>query len=294
MAAHELAVIGFRPLKLRRRRGFTLVELLVVIAIIGMLVALLLPAVQASREAARRVACTNNLRQIGVALHGYHNTHKVFPRGGWIGTARPHLSWSSAILPQLEESPLYDSMNRGAPYTDPSNLSAGRTVLPLFLCPTSPKTALWKKSADLPSTSPNEYARTDYSAINGERNLRAPSANNSPERGVMIYEKNIPITAITDGTSQTILVGESPEAIHAIWIGVRNVSDQSAPINTLATFAPQYVFFDFGQEINSYHDGGALALFADGSVHFLSQTMENWVLAALCSRSGDEILGESF
>ncbi len=87
----------------------------------------------------------------------------------------------------------------------------------------------------------------------------------------MIYEKNIPISAITDGTSQTILVGESPEAIHAIWIGVRNVSDQSAPINTPATFAPQYVFFDFGQEISSYHDGGALALFADGSVHFLSE-----------------------
>jgi prepilin-type N-terminal cleavage/methylation domain-containing protein/prepilin-type processing-associated H-X9-DG protein len=289
------AVTFFRLSKFdrRTRAGFTLVELLVVIAIVGLLLALLLPAVQAARESARRAQCQNNLKQIGLALLGYHECYKVFPRGGWPATTA-NISWSAAVLPHLEEQPLYNSLNRAVPYTDLTNLQPGRTVLAVFLCPTSPKESFWKPSADLPSSSPNAYARTDYGALNGERALRAPMATNSPERGVLILEKNLSLTAITDGTSQTILVGEAPEGIHSIWISVKNVFDQSAPINALATYAPGYVFYDYGQEINSYHSGGAFALFADGSVRFLSEDMDVRVLAALCSRNGEEIIGDSY
>src|SRR5262249_50112334 len=154
---------GLRPVVLSR--AFTLVELLVVIAIVALLAALLLPAIQSSRETARRAACQNNLKQLGLALLNYHDTYKTFPRGGW--TAASHnLSWTSAILPHLEERPLYNSLNPHAAYTDASNLPAGKTLLSVLLCPTSPKEKLWKPSADLPSTSPNLYARTDYAAVN--------------------------------------------------------------------------------------------------------------------------------
>ena len=106
----------------------------------------------------------------------------------------------------------------------------------------------------------------------------------------MIFQKNISIANITDGTSQTILIAECPEGIHSQWMSVGNLFDQSALINTPAAFAPQYVFWDYGQEINSYHRGGATTLFADGSVHFLAETLDNQTLAALCSRAGKELL----
>ena len=267
--------------------------MLVVIAIIGLLVAMLLPAVQQSRESARRAGCQNNLKEIGLALVNYHDTYKNFPRGGWTASSA-NLSWTSAILPHLEERSLYNSLNPHAAYADATNLPAGKTLLSVLLCPTAPKNNLWKPSADLPSSSPNRYARTDYCAINGERGLRSPTATNNPERGVLILAKNISLAEITDGASKTILVGECPEGIHAIWISVRNVSDQSAPINTPATYGPAYVFFVYGQEISSYHSGGAFTAFADGSVHFLTDSMDVSVLAALCSRSGGEVIEAGF
>ena len=290
--AHVVCTLIAVTIFCRRRRplhGFTLVELLVVIAIIGVLVALLLPAIQASRESARRSHCQSNLKQIALALLTYHDSHHFFPRGGWPATSA-NLSWSASILPHLEEQPLYDSLNRKVPYTDPTNLKPGQTLLPIFLCPSSLRSSLKRKSADLPSSSPNEYARTDYGALNGERGLRSSTATNDPERGVLILAKNIPLSAITDGASQTILIGEVPEGIHSLWISVKNVFDQSKPSNTLATYGPQYVFYDSGHELNSYHAGGAFAAFADGSVHFLSENMDVQVLAAFCSRNGEETI----
>jgi prepilin-type N-terminal cleavage/methylation domain-containing protein/prepilin-type processing-associated H-X9-DG protein len=269
--------------------GFTLVELLVVIAITGLLVALLLPAVQASREAARRAQCANNLRQIGVGLLTYHDAFEVFPRGGW-PPASANISWTSAILPQLEEGNLYLRLNRDVRYNDASNLAAGQTTLSVMLCPSSQRESFFRPSPDPLPPPDNRYARTDYTAIDGERGLRAVSATNDPERGVLIYKRNIPISAITDGTSQTILVGEAPEGIHSLWISVRNLAEQSAPINAPAVFARNYVFYDFGQIISSYHPGGAQALFADGSVRFLPETMDDRTLAALCSRAGGEVI----
>ncbi len=280
----EFRVPIFRP-------AFSLVELLVVIAIIGVLVALLLPAIQAARESGRAAQCQNNLKQMGIGLQNYHGTYKVFPRGGWAPTSTC-LSWGSAILPRVEEQALYDTLNRTVPYTDLTNVTAGQTVVSLFICPSSHRDGLYRSSPDLPSTSSIQYARSDYGGVNGERDLRSPNASNSPERGVMILASNISLTKIPDGSSQTIMVGEAPEGESSMWISVRNYFDQSAPINTLATYGPQFVFYDYGQEINSYHPGGAFTLFADGSVHFLAETMDVLTLSALISRAGGEVVGE--
>jgi prepilin-type processing-associated H-X9-DG protein len=288
-------------------------ELLVTVAIIALLVGLLLPAVQLAREAAARAKCANNLKQMGLALLGHHDTYSVFPRGGYATPAVPQaatatqpaiptkLSWAASVLPWLEQDALYRTINPSLPYTDPANLAAGQTVLAVFLCPTSPRDSPWRPSADLPPGSPTEYARTDYGAVNGERGLRSPSATNAPERGVLILAMNLSLADVTDGASQTILLGEAPEGIHSLWISVRNVFDQSAPVSERHNDTSPYpsctlpgVFCDFGQEITSYHPGGAQVVFADGSVHFLRTAMDNAVLAALCSRAGGEPVGGEF
>lgn len=278
------------PIALRapqRRRGLTLLELLVVIAIIGGLVALLLPAVQGARESARRVQCQNNLKQIGLALHGRHLAEGAFPRGGWAAW-QAERSWGAALLPWLEEQPLLDAMDLEAPYTDPANLRAGETQVAMYLCPSAFGAGELVRSLDLPYSSPHRYARTSYGAVQGERGLRAPNATNNPERGAMIYAQEISLRDITDGAAHTLLVGEAPEGIHSLWISTRNLFDQSAPINTRAPGAPDHVFVDFGQELSSHHPGSAGVVLADGSARFLSETIGDLPLAAYCSRAGED------
>jgi prepilin-type N-terminal cleavage/methylation domain-containing protein len=281
-----------RTLTHATRSAFTLIELLVVIAIIGMLVALLLPAVQAARESARAAQCQNNLKQMGIGLLNYHDTYKAFPRGGWPVSSNA-LSWSAAILPRIEEQPLYDTINRNVPYTDPTNVTPGRTIVNVFICPSSHRDSLYRTSIDVASTAP-QYARSDYGGMDGDRGLSSPTASNNPERGVMIYASNISLRMITDGSSQTVVIGEAPEGESSIWISVKNYFDQSAQINTLATYAPQYIFYDYGQEINSYHPGGAFTLFADGSVHFLAETLDVLTLSALVSRAAGDVAGSAW
>ena len=142
MAAHEFVVIRSYPLQWRRRRGFTLVELLVVIAIVGLLAALLMPAIQTSRESARRATCGNNLRQLGIGLQAYHNALGVFPAGvlDRKTSSKPkarQLAWSMLLLPYIEETSVYRLFDRSKAYNSAANRAAGGTVIAAYLCPST-------------------------------------------------------------------------------------------------------------------------------------------------------------
>jgi prepilin-type N-terminal cleavage/methylation domain-containing protein/prepilin-type processing-associated H-X9-DG protein len=271
----------------RAVRGFTLIELLVVTAIIAVLIALLLPAVQAAREAARRNSCVSNLKQIGIALHGYHDTNNTFPAGGWISlpaqpqTINMNMGWSAVVLPWLEQTALYSELNFSFPYNVAVNSTAAYTVLEVYLCPSEPRKTYWNQSPG-PPPDPYPSADADYGGMYGPRGL-VPGFTDNPPAGPMIFNQCISLAQITDGASQTIAVGEDPEAINAMWVSGHNTFDQSAPINARPPS-------EYGEELTSQHPGGVNTLFADGSVHFLKNTTNVVPLAALCTRALGEVL----
>jgi prepilin-type N-terminal cleavage/methylation domain-containing protein/prepilin-type processing-associated H-X9-DG protein len=309
----------------RLKSGFTLVELMVVVAIIGVLIGLLLPAVQAIREAARRMQCANNLKQIGLAIHNYHSSFRKFPVGG-AGVvsltnptvrARWRASWGAVSLPYIEQLALYSEIDVGVPYIDPVNHSGGAKLVPTYLCPSATQTDLYRPNGDDLNSSVL-FGRTDYGGNYGERSMRCFPRKNCQNnysdlgihdgvgRGVMLFghEKQISVTDILDGSSQTIAIGEAPEGRHSIWIGHKNVFDQSSPLNAKVKLgshwdscAPPFKsrrgdFCDFGQEFHSYHRGGANFLMADGSARFVNEQINVVTFAALLSRKGGEIIGD--
>lgn len=217
------------------RRGFTLVELLVVIAIIGILIALLLPAVQAAREAARRSQCTNNMKQIGLALHNYHDTHKTFPPTGVLygdPTTSPHtlpyhLSWLGMILPFLEQQPLYDTIDLGMPMWAPGGTAGAsqpivRTQINALQCPSD---TLLQPAGELVDTryptrgmAYTNYAGSEgfhwWSTANFVVNYAGFTEFTHPaEMSGVFTLKRTPVEStrirdITDGTSNTVMVAE--------------------------------------------------------------------------------------
>lgn len=255
------------------RRALTLVELLVVIAVIGLLVALLLPALQAARESARRTRCQNNLHQIGLALHAYHLGGQSFPVGctEWRYPARPQnkqLAWSAFLLPFLEQEAIYRQLDLTAAFDDPSNAQPARQVVAVYLCPSQPRPHAWLQ----------ERAAIDYGGMYGER-ITSP---NSPPKGTLLHDIGIPIRRITDGTSHTLIVAEATGYRDGQWINGRNLFDQAYPINQIpASAGPE-------NDIHSLHVRGAFGLFCDGSVRFLTDTIDIHVLAAQCTRAGGE------
>ena len=309
---------------IRRRTGFTLIELLVVIAIIAILIALLLPAVQQAREAARRSQCKNNLKQMGLALANYHDSHKVFPPSAGTGWG---LSFWMSTLPFIDQEPLYKKLdfNVTAGGVGPGYLLNGgcvnRTVLaavspPPFTCP----------SSDLPKLV-NNFACPTYAGISGNDTFLAGTVNvvtpgsgtmsctgvlipwNSPNNGGKVSVANI-----KDGTSNQILVGEqsgwgfapgNPQVdirvaiAHTGWMGSNwndrhmNTTTVRYPINfrdsTVSGMNP-----DAGNNkgIQSAHTGGAHVLMCDGTVRFLAQVLNITTLKNLSSRSDNTPVGE--
>jgi prepilin-type N-terminal cleavage/methylation domain-containing protein/prepilin-type processing-associated H-X9-DG protein len=269
-----------RPSRGMTPRGLTLVELLVVIAVIGVLIALLLPAVQAAREAARRTGCLNNLRQMGIAMHHHHNVHGAFPPGGvehrWMinpqtgrryGAAGRQLAWSVFLLPYLEQEPLFGRLDVEKPFDAPENAESAATILSVYICPSTP-------GGDrlVSGRGPCQYG-----GIYGER-ITGP---NDPPKGVMLYDRAISIAQITDGTANTLAISEDSEHADGQWINGLNVFDQAYGINQAPAFE---------NDIRSQHPGGANGLFCDGSTRFLPETMDLKTLAAICTRAGRELV----
>lgn len=276
------------------RNGFTLVELLVVIAIIGILIALLLPAVQAAREAARRMACSNHLKQLALACHTYHDTHGRFPPS-MIFDADPQLSrywsWSVQVLPQLELSSLYDQMNLNINglYSPSAAINEPYVsiLLPTMQCPSDPHAGLFND----PSLILQTFATTNYLGCRGSK--RFPFAGNGvfPERN-----RAIRIAEVIDGTSSTLLIGERPAQASKVspWWAVGSgydnhglgdqVMDSSEGLFRGANNSPSAD----ARHWWSFHPGGAEFSLCDGSTRFFSESIDHNTLLHLSTRDRGE------
>lgn len=303
------------------RCGFTLIELLVVIAIIAILIALLLPAVQQAREAARRASCKVNLRQMGEALHNYHDQFQVFPFG-WNthGTG-----WSAMILPQLEQQVLYTSIvfsesGAGNWGSGPSNERAAGTLIPVFRCPSMVQPEHVDNSG-VPERVPVSYRGCGSSEVLSDDASTAPSGSRSFEEtrhdGVFFACSSVRIGGIRDGTSATIMVGESytdvdfnqdnqsmdywflgsPQADPCRCDGGTGGTEFSEFVgSTAARLNARFIASASGYEkelsFGSYHAGGAHFGLADGSVRFISESVDQPLYRALGSRNGGEVVAE--
>jgi prepilin-type N-terminal cleavage/methylation domain-containing protein len=301
------------------RKAFTLVELLVVIAIIGVLVGLLLPAVQAARESARRASCQNNLRQIGIACHNYHDIHNQFPPG-WMRQANAleeSWGWLALLLPQVEQENLAKQLGttRGSYFsqlsTSPTGASqvvpASRTYLKIFACPSDTGHNAgqthtdrrfqgglgWAAAAPGATGVATCGGLSSYVGNAGHMDLGTANANLGViNTGVFYGNSRIGIADITDGSSNTIMVGEreTRECRGGSWVGVRTthasgtravhmVSAHSRPkINQdTNTVAWNIDGIGCGEGFSSLHPGGIQCLFADSSVKFVTETIDqNW------------------
>ena len=314
----------------RRVRGFTLIELLVVIAIIAILIALLLPAVQQAREAARRSQCKNNLKQFGLALHNYHDTFNTFPPGYVFGRSAPafnqssiersNWSWGTFILPYIDQAPLYSLLQPGTITLDahlatPAGLTALTTPLAAFVCPSDVGPAMnnFNETLNTEPTHANApwYNRnvtsngTDRIAIAKSNYVGSacasvsttppvdPAAATGPISGIFGQNTKVGIRDITDGTSNTLLVGERAWKYGIMTVGAGTALGFSAETCTSGTsagikaaglgalgLASNGINWSANNRVHqvrgysSVHVGGAHFTMCDGSVRFISENID--------------------
>lgn len=276
----------------RHVRGFTLIELLVVIAIIAILIALLLPAVQQAREAARRTQCKNNLKQIGLALHNYHDAHRTFPYaylclpcadnqiGGW--------GWATMILPYVDQAPLYNAMGVGTSGHMPAVADSNtQTIISAYICPSDSSPGINCRHSN--------FAKSNYVAVYGSSGVGIDVNHN----GMFYRNSRIKVRDITDGTSNTLAIGEriwggecSGNPQGSIWAGVRNAGFFDEVAWHCQNTAAARINGTGGSAFSSRHEGGAHFLMGDGAVRFLSENIDGGTYEDLATRDGGEVVGE--
>ena len=277
----------------KARFGFTLVELLVVIAIIGILIALLLPAVQAAREAARRMQCTNNLKQIGLALHNYHGTHGCFPPG-YISMSSnvPEWGWPVFILPYIEQDPLYKELNVNRRrladvLADGTYRQLVQASLPAFRCPSDTTPELLPRALR-EFHSEIEPATSNYIGVSGLFDRGGGTATSRVDNnGLLFGNYSVQFRDMTDGTSHTIAVGERHKRCGSgAWCGNRNPADPSwlgayfvqgrvsIPLNHKNEPNPDLAENTCTEGFGSSHSDGANFLLGDGSVRFFANSID--------------------
>ncbi|MCI0642559.1 MAG: DUF1559 domain-containing protein [Gemmataceae bacterium] len=316
----------------RSRTGFTLIELLVVIAIIAILIGLLLPAVQKVREAAARLQCSNNLKQIGLAAHNYHGVFKKLPPGD----QQPHrASALIQLLPYVEQANKYNQFDFTQNInTSASNAAARAQDVPIFICPSDPSNAQFTVTvAGVTQT----VGRTNYQSNLGSRGW---FRNNDPSTGGLFYfDSKVRLTDVLDGTSNTAMFAEVKRSNRqgaadplkivsvpfGIWDGAQPANDLSPKLPECNTSTPQFdytglqyyralmwtsfythtvppnyqgfdcvrsVGLDKGhQAARSWHTSGVNVLMGDGSVQFISNSINLTTWRAMGSRAGSEVIG---
>jgi prepilin-type N-terminal cleavage/methylation domain-containing protein/prepilin-type processing-associated H-X9-DG protein len=309
--------------------GFTLIELLVVIAILGILIGLLVPAVQKVREAAARIQCRNNLHQLGVACHNYHDTNGTLPPGYWASApyvdgatdTAPGWGWAAFLLPYVEQDNLYRQLDLGRPVQDSPAI---QTVVKVYLCPSDlyPDGAFTVTDgfgSPLALAAPCSYA----ACVGGdESETTGPTG-----RGIFYRNSRTRLTDITDGTSSTILVGERAWSnANGVWAGaipdgvIKRGQQNPCQPNVPGAWFPAATLVQAHAHLNnalvdpdgsagmddfgSRHFGGSNFLFADGSVHFVrsisgdnansSYTADGRSFQALGTRDGGEVVPGDF
>ena len=307
-----------------RRKAFTLVELLVVIAIIGILIAMLLPAVQAAREAARRMGCSNNFKQVGIGMHNYVSALGTLPSGlaiwdGRFPCASPTgdgayggFGWGALLLPYLEQSQIYDQFNLvNSPavlYFSDDNYRTSGEFIETYLCPSDPEGHGWIPITSSKQNGPDpddDAGRSSFSGVADSRTWQCSHSGSLTAGGsggprldgdgLLFNVSRIKMSDITDGTSSTLLVGEIPSIPSkprtgqpwATWNVMSTQNGINYPLR-IAKYANAFsdAFFGFG----SHHPGGCHFLFADGSVHFIQEDISQYTLASLTTRAGGEVI----
>ncbi|MBA2113553.1 DUF1559 domain-containing protein [Bremerella alba] len=323
----------------RTMRGFTLVELLVVIAIIGVLIALLLPAVQQAREAARRIQCSNNLKQIGLAMHNYHDVYGCFPaafykRPDGVSSSRhgPGWAWGVMLLPQMEQDARFEGLRVHERHAsdDADILQYSQAQIDGYRCPSMPGGTL-NEAVPSSSTSP-AHGLSSYKGVFGDRNMQYNYSDDicsgyfagscpGSENGMFGANSDVKFRDITDGTTNTVMIGECAYGTNgtidegtgdpmdykgSIWIGITSngASSSGSPsgYNTMSTFrgvtgsgTASRFYMPNGESIysfGSHHPGGAQFVLGDGSVRFLPENIDGYIVNRLGARDDGEVVGE--
>ncbi|WP_417395186.1 DUF1559 domain-containing protein [Gimesia chilikensis] len=275
----------------RSRSGFTVLELLVTCGIIGTLVSLILPAVGSAREAARQLQCKNQLKQIGIAIHCYHDTAGCLPAGWQFESTQKSLySWSVPLLPYLEQRAVYEIVDRNQILAHPFNLSARRTSLAGFLCPSDifdPTFILYEEQPaggagaaimELPTAS---YVGV-YGTVEADDGMPPP-----PGDGALVYAQTIRFRDLQRGLSNTAVVGERTMAmVPSTWLGVDLAGEDAACRVTGSNMTSPNCKLCDECEFSSRHPGGTSFLFGDGHVRFISESIDTKTYQQLARRSG--------